>query len=433
MHLADGRELRGSDVVALVCQVPPVHTPPVPGIVTMHDVAPPAMGKLYAIASGPHFGIHTTWKAEFQRESFTIIEFNPNSGRPDRRMSGTNARTRALAWLLGTSSGAEHAAVQAMLDSEQQLREQAAAAGATRRAEAEATAAAAQRAREQAAADAWRAQQEARDRAEAERQATEAAERRERERREREEVQQREARETREREREAARAAELEATQVALASQAAPVIESAALDCLLRALVAEAMASWRAGKTCERSAEAKARRRQKRKQRQPVAAVQTAGASAAADTAVRHHDAQSEDAAMLAAENQALRGQLAQKSALLVLTRKQKKRAENTSRQRGQQLKVRSSKEQKRLARRLGAKQQRAVDGAARREAVRVRKRKQPASEILHSSERKHQRLLGKGGGGSGNGAGSSVKGCDAGRGRGWGGGRGRGRQPGAC
>ena len=82
------------------------------------------------------------------------------------------------------------------------------------------------------------------------------------------------------------------------------------------------------------------------------------------------------------------------------------KRADNTSRQRGQQLKVRSSKEQKRLARRFGAKQQRAIEGAARREAVRVRKRKQPAGEILHSSERKHQCLLGKGSGGGGKGRG---------------------------
>ena len=202
-----------------------------------------------------------------------------------------------------------------------------------------------------------------------------------------------------------AKAAALAAAQVALASQAAPVIEAAALDSLLCALIAEAMASWRAGKSCERSAEAKARRRQKRKRHQPAAAAQTVGTGAAAGTGVQHHNAQS-DAAVLAAENQALRGQLAQKSALLVLARKQKKRADNTSRQRGQQLKVRSSKEQKRLARRFGAKQQRAIEGAARREAVRVRKRKQPAGEILHSSERKHQCLLGKGSGGGGKGRG---------------------------
>ena len=40
---------------------------------------------------------------------------------------------------------------------------------------------------------------------------------------------------------------------------------------------------------------------------------------------------------------------------------------------------------------------QRNVDGAARRDAKRTRKRKLPLSDPLHSGERKHQRLLGKG------------------------------------
>jgi len=56
--------------------------------------------------------------------------------------------------------------------------------------------------------------------------------------------------------------------------------------------------------------------------------------------------------------------------------------------------------------RKLQIREARSVAGAARREQERSWKRKQPAGEVLHSSERKHQRLLGQGNGGRGGPAG---------------------------
>jgi hypothetical protein len=131
--------------------------------------------------------------------------------------------------------------------------------------------------------------------------------------------------------------------------------------------------------------------------------------------------------------NQSVQRELTEQRRLLKLARKQLKRANNTSAQRGQQLKQRDSKQQQRKAQ---VQLQRGIDGAARRDAERTRKRKQPPGEPLHSGERKHQRLLGKGtgsGGGRDGGRGSGGKGHGTGGGGGnghgkGGGGRGRGK-----
>ena len=114
---------------------------------------------------------------------------------------------------------------------------------------------------------------------------------------------------------------------------------------------------------------------------------------------------------------------LKDRTALLAHTRKQLRRETKTAKARWQQLARRGSKAQKKLSRKLFAKQARAVAGAARREHERSRKRKQPEGEILHSGDRKHQRLVGKGGGTSsldgGNGGGSCVGRAGGGKGKG--------------
>jgi hypothetical protein len=119
---------------------------------------------------------------------------------------------------------------------------------------------------------------------------------------------------------------------------------------------------------------------------------------------------------------------LKDRTAVLALTRKQLRRETKTAKARWQQLARRGSNAQKKLSRKLFAKQARAIAGAARREHERSRKRKQPEGEILHSSERKHQRLVGKGGGAGtlhgGRGGGSGFGRDGAGMG---GGGKGKG------
>jgi hypothetical protein len=115
---------------------------------------------------------------------------------------------------------------------------------------------------------------------------------------------------------------------------------------------------------------------------------------------------------------------------VLALTRKQLRRETKTAKARHQQLARRGSKAEKKLSRKLFAKQARGVAGAARKERERIRKRKQPEGELLHSSARKHQRLLGKGGDGRGGGGGRGGSGF-SGSGSG-GGARGGGRGGGA-
>ena len=89
---------------------------------------------------------------------------------------------------------------------------------------------------------------------------------------------------------------------------------------------------------------------------------------------------------------------------VLTLTRKQLRRDTKTAKERHQQLAQRGSKAAKALSRKLFAKQARGIAGAARKERERIRKRKQPEGELLHSSARKHQRLLERGAGSSSSG-----------------------------
>ena len=96
-------------------------------------------------------------------------------------------------------------------------------------------------------------------------------------------------------------------------------------------------------------------------------------------------------------ELQVTRQALRDRTEVLALTRKRLKRETKTSKARQQQLAKRGSKAQKKLSRKLFAKQARGVAGAARKERERIRKRKQPEGEILHSGERKHQRRLATG------------------------------------
>jgi len=107
-----------------------------------------------------------------------------------------------------------------------------------------------------------------------------------------------------------------------------------------------------------------------------------------------------------------LRLAVKERTATLALTRRQLRRETKTAKARWRQLARTGSKAEKKASRKLFGKQARAVASAARREEQRVRKRKQPEGEILHSSERKHQRLVGKGGGkGDGKGGGKGYNG----------------------
>ena len=116
---------------------------------------------------------------------------------------------------------------------------------------------------------------------------------------------------------------------------------------------------------------------------------------------------------------------LGDRTKVLALTRKHLRRETKTAKARWQQLARKSSKASKKLSRKLFTKQARAVAGAARREQERTRKRKHPEGEILHSAERKHQRLAGKG---RGSGSGIGERGKGGGRGSGKGSGRGKGK-----
>jgi hypothetical protein len=189
----------------------------------------------------------------------------------------------------------------------------------------------------------------------------------------------------------AAKAAELERTRARLAEPPVAAAMNAIIDELLHGAL-------RSGKSGERSAEAVQRRRRLAAQK-AKAKVAAAAATAAAVQPTPVPEAQSGGGGGSTEREAALVRQLQQQAAVLKNTRKQLKRASNTSAQRGQQLKQRGSKEQKRLSQKAKAKRQRDVAGAARREHERVRKRKQPSGPALHSSDRKHRRLLAAGGG----------------------------------
>ena len=212
----------------------------------------------------------------------------------------------------------------------------------------------------------------------------------------------------------------------------------AAVAAVERALVQELLLNaTHAGKSGARSKEAKRRRRATAKARQAAVAAAAAGTAASAPAAPAPAAATATAAAAArvdgtASTNQLLLKQLDQKTTQLKLARKQLKRAFNTSAQRANQLKQRGHKQ---LARKVQARLQHRIDSAARREAARVRKRKEPPG-ALHTSDRKHRRLLGKGAGGQGGGGkgsggrGSASKGGGgkgSGKGRSW---SGDGRQP---
>ena len=169
---------------------------------------------------------------------------------------------------------------------------------------------------------------------------------------------------------------------------------SAATAALAVASVLQRAATWRTRP--QRSAEAQQRRQVKAKQRKRQRLSTDTHLEDAPPTASIISDATSREqelrAALLAAQS-ALRD----RTQVLQLTRKQLRRETKTSKARWQKLARADSKTAKNLSRKLSAKQARSVAGAARREQERVRKRTQPTGDALHSSERKHQRLLGKG------------------------------------
>ena len=169
---------------------------------------------------------------------------------------------------------------------------------------------------------------------------------------------------------------------------------SAAAAASAVAAVLQRAATWRTRP--QRSAEAQQRRQVKAKQRKRQRLSTDTHLEDAPPTASIISDATSREqelrAALLAAQS-ALRD----RTQVLQLTRKQLRRETKTSKARWQKLARADSKTAKNLSRKLSAKQARSVAGAARREQERVRKRTQPTGDALHSSERKHQRLLGKG------------------------------------
>ena len=234
-------------------------------------------------------------------------------------------------------------------------------------------------------------------------------------------------------EEEAAQAAEAEARHGALANAAVEAAAAETLDVVPLGLwAAEAMATWRNRPDGQRSAEAKKKRRKKKAGSggggggKGTSIGSGDGGAAVGEAAV---DEAIADGAM--GREQLLRELLATRQALkdrgevLALTRRQQRRDAKTAKVRWQKLARRGSKAQKKLSRQLFAKKARGIAGAARKERERIRKRKQPEGEVLHSSARKHQRRLeqsGKGGGSRGRGAGGGGGG---GGGRGRGGGRG--------
>ena len=102
------------------------------------------------------------------------------------------------------------------------------------------------------------------------------------------------------------------------------------------------------------------------------------------------------DAAL--ARERELRRELAAEKALRAHERARGRRTSKTAHERGKQAERRSGKA---AARKRQAGRQQAAGRAELKESERVRKRKQPVGEPLHTGERKHRRLIGGGGSGS--------------------------------
>lgn len=117
---------------------------------------------------------------------------------------------------------------------------------------------------------------------------------------------------------------------------------------------------------------------------------QKAKRKAAAAAAPRERAAEAVPTARERALEQALR----QSEKLLRLARRSKRRDGKTAWQRGRQLERRTSKQAKTQKRKRGAKLERSLAGAARRERDRERRGKQPVGEALHTGERTHKRKL---------------------------------------
>ena len=161
----------------------------------------------------------------------------------------------------------------------------------------------------------------------------------------------------------------------------------------------------------QRSAAAKQRRRKQSKQRAGARGGEGSTSGSNGNANGGGGEVEAEGVPQLKQWLLAARLALKDRESLLALTRKQLRRETKTAKARWQQLARRDSKACKQLSRKLFAKKERDAAGAARRERERSRKRKRPEGEALHSGERKHQRLLGKGAGGKGRGGGSGNRG----------------------
>ena len=126
-----------------------------------------------------------------------------------------------------------------------------------------------------------------------------------------------------------------------------------------------------------------------------AAAVPAAAGPAAAVPAAAEVTAEL-DAAL--ARERELRRELAAEKALAQHERERSRRTSKTAHERGKQAERRSGKA---AARKRRAGRQQAAGRAELKESERVRKRKQPVGEPLHTGERKHRRLIGGGGSGS--------------------------------
>jgi hypothetical protein len=172
---------------------------------------------------------------------------------------------------------------------------------------------------------------------------------------------------------------------------------------------------------CQRSATAKRRRRAAQVTKK--AALQ--GAASGGAVALAQAPPVSDDAEVLRAElncerarRAAVEARAADRDKLLKKSGRRLKREVKTAGVRARQEERRSGKAKRRERK---VKAVRGVAGAARKEKERTRKRKQPLGEPLHSGERKHRRLIergggsgviGRGGGGRGGGGGPRRRGA---------------------
>ena len=209
------------------------------------------------------------------------------------------------------------------------------------------------------------------------------------------------------------------------AAARAAALRSAASRRVAAGAIEAVLARYRPqGKSHERSTEAKQRRRKakaagaaKAEAAQPV----ITGVATAAESGRTAEEALAHECTL----RRKAEARAADAGRLLKQGRKRLRREVKTTDQRARQDERRSGKAKQRGRK---VKALRGVDGAARKEKERVRKRKQPTGEPLHTSESKHRRLVsggGGGGGGGGSGKGSSKGGGGKGGGKG---GKGRGK-----